>query len=311
MPKIFVVGSFVVGMTIRVSRMPVPGENLVGDSFDMGPGGKGTNQAIAASRLGANVGLLACLGNDIFADQARALYEREGVSTKHIHAIDSSSTGVGFVTLLPNGENWIEVDLGANMGMTLAHVAAAEDEIAACDWVMCQFEVPTDVVAYSMALAHKHRKRTLLNPAPARRLAPEYFQHGDLLTPNESEARVLLGLPPDDPTPTIELARRLLDFGIGQVVVTRGRRGAVIVDADGVAEVFAPTIQMVDPTGAGDSFNAALVFGLGEGLSLPQAVRRACFAGAYTATHLGVIAGLPTRDELESFVASHSLKGAP
>jgi len=289
--------------------MPVPGETLLADSFNLGPGGKGSNQAVAAARLGAEVAFLACLGKDIFAAQALDLYRREGISTRHIHQIEPGYTGVGFITLLPNGENWIEIDPGANLLLTRAHVAAAEDEIAASDWVVCQLEIPCDVVAYALEQAHAHGKHTLLNPAPAQALPPEVFRHVDILTPNESETRILLGLPPDDPTPTVDLARRLLDLGVGQVVVTRGKKGALIVQKDTVVEVPAPVVQAVDPTGAGDSFSSALVVGLGEGLPMVRAVQRACFAGAYTATRLGVIDGLPTKEELEAFIRAHSQDG--
>jgi ribokinase len=301
MPNIVVIGSFVVGLTIRVPRAPVWGESLVGDSFDLGPGGKGTNQAIAAARLGAQVNLLACLGDDIFADMALGLYRREGIRLDHIYRIPGSNTGVGFVTLLPSGENSIVVDLGANMRMTPAQVEAAEPIIAQSDIVMAQLEVPTETVARALELGRKHGRKTILNPAPARSIPHDLLAQVDLLTPNETETRLLLGLSPTEATPTLELAGRLLRLGIEQVVVTRGKEGALIVTSAGSEAIPSVPVEARDVTGAGDSFNAALAVALGEGLALSEAVRLATYAGAYTTRHLGVINGLATRPELEAF----------
>jgi ribokinase len=150
---------------------------------------------------------------------------------------------------------------------------------------------------------------TLLNPAPGQPVFDsDQLAHVDLLTPNETEARILLGLEPDDPTPTADLARRLLDLGVRQVVVTLGAKGALIASAGLMEQVSAPKIEALDVTGAGDSFNAALAVGLGEGLELRDAVEWATYAGAYCATHLGVIDGLPTREQLDAF--RHSVAGA-
>ncbi|MDE0143968.1 MAG: ribokinase [Caldilineaceae bacterium] len=301
MPRIAVIGSYVVSLTVRVPRKPVMGEALIGDLFDMGPGGKGTNQAIAAARLGAQVDLLACLGDDPFADSAERLYADEGVSTDHIHRIPGTNTGVGMVTLLPSGENSIVGHLGANMLMQPLHVEAFEPAVASSDVLMAQLEVPVELVARAVELGRKHRVLTILNPAPGQTLHPDILANVDLLTPNESETRILLGLPPDDPTPTQDLAGRLLDLGVETIVVTRGKEGSLIVSPRGTEAVPATPVQALDVTGAGDSFNAALAVYLAEGLDLRAAVKQANRAGAYTTMHLGVIDGLPTRAELEAF----------
>lgn len=301
MTKIFVVGSYVEALTIRVPRLPVLGESLVGADLDMGPGGKGTNQAIAAARLGADVRLLACVGADIFGDRALILYADEGIDTEHIHRIDGAHSGVGFVNVLPSGDNWITVDMGANLRLTPRHVEKCAALIADSDILMTQFEAPAETVAAALALGKKLGALTLLNPAPARPADPDLLANVDILTPNASEARLLLELPPAADLPTEELARRLLDFGVGSVVVTQGQRGALIVDAAGATHIPALPIQAVDVTGAGDSFSAALAVSLGQGLDLADAARIAVRAGAYTALRLGVIAGLPTRAQLQRF----------
>lgn len=301
MPDIVVIGSYVVSLTIRVPRRPVVGEALIGDLFDMGPGGKGTNQAIAAARLGAQVELLVCLGDDPFADTAEHLYESEGIATGHIHRLPNTNTGVGMVTLLPSGDNWIVGHLGANLLMRPHHVDAFEQPIARSDVVMAQLEAPLETVARALELGRKHRALTILNPAPGQPLQPDLLANVDVLTPNESETRILLGLPPNDPTPTTDLAGRLLNLGVENIIVTRGEHGALIVTSRGIEEVPAIPLKALDVTGAGDSFNAALAVGLAEGLDLNAAVKQATLAGAFTTTHLGVIDGLPTRAELCAF----------
>ena len=155
MPRIAVIGSYVVSLTVRVPRKPVMGEALIGDLFDMGPGGKGTNQAVAAARLGAQVDLLTCLGDDPFADSAEQLYAGESVSTDHIHRIPGTNTGVGLVTLLPSGENWIVGHLGANLLMHPLHVEAFEPVIAHSDVLMAQLEVPLESVTRALELGRK------------------------------------------------------------------------------------------------------------------------------------------------------------
>ncbi|MXX25782.1 MAG: ribokinase [Caldilineaceae bacterium SB0668_bin_21] len=299
--RIAVIGSYVVSLTVRVQRRPVMGEALIGDLFDMGPGGKGTNQAIAAARLGAQVDLLACLGDDPFADSAEQLYARESVTTDHVHRISGTNTGVGMVTLLPSGENSIVGHLGANLLLHPHLLQEFEPVIARSDVLMAQLEVPLESVTRALELGRKHRVLTILNPAPGQTLQPDALAHVDVLTPNESETRILLGLPPDDPTPTEDLAGRLLDLGVEAIIVTRGEEGSLIITARGVEAVPPTRVQALDVTGAGDSFNAALAVGLAEGQDLRTAVEQANRAGAFTTTHLGVIDGLPTRAELRDF----------
>ena len=175
-PRIVVVGSFVVGLTIRVPRPPVLGEGLIGDLFDMGPGGKGTNQAIAAARQGAHVDLVACVGDDIFAEIAMRLYQREQIAGDHIHRIPNVNTGVGFVTLLPSGENSIVGHLGANMHMRPEHVDAAESLIAQSHVVITQYEVPEETVARALELGHKTRQTDDLESCPGKGIRPGHAE---------------------------------------------------------------------------------------------------------------------------------------
>ena len=298
MSKIFVVGSYNTGLTIRVPRRPALGESLVGASFDMGPGGKGSNQAIGAARLGAHVRLLVCLGDDVFAETALQLYRREGIEADLVQQIAGAYSGIGFINILPSGENWITVDLGANLLLTPQHVRDCAAEIGKCDILMTQLEIPPETAAEALRQGRESGALTILNPAPAQPIERASFAAVDILTPNASEARILLGLPPDDSSSPADLAQGLLDMGARRVVVTLGEDGALIASREAMTPIPAIPIQAVDVTGAGDSFNAALAVSLGAGRSLEESVRFAVKAGAYTARHLGVIDGLPTITDL-------------
>ncbi len=303
-PKITVVGSFAVGLTLRAPRFPVKGETIIGSDFDIGPGGKGSNQAVGAARLGAESHLVAVIGTDIFGDVGVNLYRQEGVGIEHLRRTSERNTGVGFITLNAEGDNHIVLDMGANHLLSPADVDAAEGLIASSDVVLSVLEINPATAARGMALARKHGVTSILNPAPAQPLDDSLLSQVDVLTPNESELRILCGLPPDDPTPTLELAHRLQQRGVRNLVVTRGGDGALIITADGHTEhVPGQKVNVVDSTGAGDAFTCALAVALAEGRPLPQAVRFATFAGAHACTKMGVIPALAGRREVERMIA--------
>jgi ribokinase len=299
-PVITVVGSFAVGLTLRAPRFPVAGETLIGSDFDMGPGGKGSNQAVGAARLGAESHLVAVIGTDAFGEVALDLYRREMVDASHVRRTAERNTGVGFITLNAAGENHIVLDMGANHLLTPQDADQAEDLIAASDAVLSVLEINAATAAHAMALARRHGVISILNPAPAQPLDDDLLSAVDVLTPNESELRILSGLAPDDPTDTLALAHRLQARGVRQLVVTRGSQGALVVAADGSTHLVPGTpVNVVDSTGAGDAFTSALAVALAEKQPLLEAVRFATVAGALACTRLGVIPALPTRAELE------------
>jgi ribokinase len=303
-PVVTVVGSFAVGLTLRAPRFPVRGETLIGSDFDMGPGGKGSNQAVGAARLGATSHLVACIGTDSFGEIGVQLYQAEGVRTEHLLRTDARNTGVGFITLDAAGDNHIVLDPGANALLSPAHVDAAAALIAASDVVLAVLEIPPATAGYAMALARRHGATAILNPAPATQLSDAVLREVDVLTPNSGELRILLGLPPDDPTDTLTLAHRLQARGVRTLVVTLGGDGVLIVRADGSAEhVPGVPVDVVDSTGAGDAFNCALGVALAEGQDLSAAVRFATCAGALACTRLAVIPSLPHRAEVERLLA--------
>jgi ribokinase len=299
-PIVTVVGSFAVGMTLRTSRMPVFGETLIGSDFDMGPGGKGSNQAVATARLGAESYFAGIIGDDKLGEIATDLYAREGVNIQYLKKTGEMATGVGFIILDPKGHNGIILDMSANHLMNEAYVDGVEEQIARSDIVMSVLEIPVPAAAHAMRLGRKHGVRTLLNPAPAAPLSDEVFRNVDFITPNETELRVLQGLPPDDPTPTEELARRLQGRGARTIIVTMGAEGSLVLTNEVSFKVPSLTVDVVDTTGAGDAFNSGLAIALAEGQELAAAVKFATCAGALACTKLGVIPSLASRPAVEA-----------
>lgn len=310
-PVITVVGSFAVGMTIRAPHFPVAGETLRGSDFNMGPGGKGSNQAVGVARLGAQSHLVARVGQDAFAEIGAALYTAEGVHTDYLYRTPEVNTGVGLITLNAAGENHIVLDMGANEKLSPADVDAAEDLIARSQVVMSVLEIRQETAARAMQLGRRRGAITILNPAPAERLDHAIFAHIDVITPNEGELRILMGLAPDDPADTLSLAQQLQSQGVRNVIVTRGARGALLVDQGGQpTTVPGIPVPVVDTTGAGDAFNAALASALAWGRPMLQAVQFAVAAGALACTRLGVIPALPRLAELQALLEIHSGMGS-
>ena len=309
-PIITVVGSFAVGMTLRTSRMPVFGETLIGGDFDMGPGGKGSNQAVGVARLGAAAYFAGIIGQDKLGDIAADLYAAEGVRTDFLTRTAARPTGVGFIILNGQGENGIILDMSANELLDAAFVDRLEDQIARSAVVMSVLEIPVAAAARAMALGRKHGVRTQLNPAPARALDASVLANVDILTPNDSELRILLGLAPDDPTPTRDLAGRLQAAGVQTVVVTMGGDGALVLTGGTMHHVPGVRVAVVDTTGAGDAFNSGLALALAEGRPLLEAVQFACCCGALACTKLGVIPSLALRAQATRLYAEHYAQGA-
>lgn len=302
-PVVTVIGSYAVGMTLRTDRIPVAGETRIGSDFDLGPGGKGSNQAIQAARLDADVELLACVGRDAFGDEALALYAREGVGTRHLVRSDRS-TGVGFIILDAAGQNVIVLDMGANHDLSAGHVEQARERIAASGAILTQLEVALDTALTALRLGREAGVLTLLNPAPARPIPIADLAGIDLVTPNQTELRILQGLAADAEADDTELCRRLLAAGVGTVVLTRGEAGALIVRPDGELAVPSHHVDVVDSTGAGDAFSGTLATSLAAGMDLESAVRRAAAAGALACTRLGVVPSLATADAIDRLAAS-------
>lgn len=298
---IFVLGSFVMGFTIRTERLPVIGETLIGDHFNLGIGGKGFNQAIAAKRAGGYVNILLCTGKDEFGEIARKTLIKEDISTKFLLELENTSSGCGFVTLLTSGENTIVIDLGANQKLDIDKVEMARAEIAKSKILMAQLEIPIDSVTHAFEIAKRNNCVTILNPAPAKELPAALLKNVDILTPNETEAKIIVGFDPDADVALDTITEKLLLTGVKNIIMTRGKHGAVMISKRETVHVAAPKINALDPTGAGDCFNGNLAAALVQGKSIKEAAEAAVIAGAYCAQYLGVFDGLPFQHELIRF----------
>lgn len=292
-----------VGLTLRADRFPAVGETVLARDFDLGPGGKGSNQAVQIARLGGDVEFVSVLGTDDFARIATELYETEGVGTAHLVRTSERNTGVGFIILDDSGDNRILLDPGTNDVFGTEHVRAAAPLFDDCSVVIAQLEIPADTAREGLAAGKAAGCTTILNPAPARPLPTDVFGSIDILTPNQTEARVLLDLSPDDPHDDLALCDKLRALGVATVVLTRGEQGAVIVDDRGVEKVDPFQVPVTDTTGAGDAFNGALAAALASGMDLPSAARRASAAGALACTELGVIPALPTAAAVDDLLS--------
>ena len=298
-PRIVVVGSYAAGLVMRTERIPAPGETVLGRDFQIMDGGKGSNQAVACARLGAEVLLVAAVGDDAHGDRALALFARERVDVSHVRRVSGVPTGAGFIIVDDQGSNAIAVDLGANRALSPDDIDQAEEAITAADAVLAQLEIPLDTALYAMSVARRHGVRTILNPAPALPFPAGNLARVDILTPNLTEAQVLSGQRSAD---AVALSQSLREAGAGVVVLTMGEHGAYVLDDQESRMVPAYRVEPVDTTGAGDAFNAALAVALSEGAGLHEAVAFACAAGAYSTRSLGTIPSYPSRRQLRRFV---------
>ncbi len=297
-PRITVVGSYATGLTMRVERLPSAGETLLGTGYRMDYGGKGSNQAVGCARLGARVSFVARIGEDAFGEMALGLYREEGVDAAHVAQSAGAPTGVGFIIVDGSGNNCITIDPGANDLLTAADVSQSEAAFDEAAVVLTQLEIPVAAAEAAMARGRVRGAVTILNPAPVRPLPGSILQLVDILTPNQSEARVLAGRSPDEAGDPEGIAGDLIRRGVKQVVMTLGEKGALIVTASSSRHVPALRMRAVDTTGAGDAFNAGLGMALACGAGLGEAVQFAVVTGGLAVTKEGVIPSLPRRDEV-------------
>jgi ribokinase len=298
-PKIVVVGSFNADLTSFMHRMPKPGETVPGNKFIIGPGGKGSNQAVAAARLGAEVTFIGRIGKDIFAPLALELWKRDGISVEYVIEDPEKSTGVATIFVDESGENSIVVTLGANLSVSRRDIDQAKEPIAEADVLLAQLEIDYDTAGYALRTARDLGVRTILNPAPAGQISKETLGYADILTPNETELEILSSM---TGIPIEESARSLLTTKDQAIIVTLGSNGALCVLKDQNFSVPAYDVDVVDTTGAGDAFNGALAVALAEGQGIKGAIGFASAAAALCVTKPGAAQSMPTRSEVEVFI---------
>lgn len=301
MKKITVIGSTNMDLTIQSPKLPTLGETILGGGFLTVPGGKGANQAVAIAKLGYEVSLIGCIGEDAFGRQLAHNLEQSGVTTDHLMAVPDAPTGVA-VIVVQNGNNFIIVDPGANDRLLPDTIEKLEDVIAASEMIVLQMEIPIETIRTAVEIAHCRHVRVLLNPAPAAPLERALLSQIDLLTPNETECAILTGRQVTDLESAKAAAASLLDSGARTIAVTLGKEG-VLYNRPGSGELIyrpAHTVNAVDTTAAGDSFTGALAVAISAGKDMDTAIEYATAVAALTVTRRGAQESLPTAGEVEA-----------
>jgi len=298
-----VMGSFVADLAFRTDRVPAWGETLMGPSFQLGPGGKGSNQAVAAARAGGKVSFISKLGPDPFGDMARNLYAKEGIDTKFLFKTESPTGAAAIIIDAQKGENAIIVVPGACFEVTTAEVDSAKSLLADSSVFVAQLELSLPVVEHGLALAHSLGVPTILNPAPAMPLPDSIYQHVDYITPNETETAALTGIPVASIADAEKAADAFLARGVRNAIITLGAQGVFVKNATIKAHVPAVNAgKVLETTGAGDAFNGGFAVALSEGMDLVAAARFGCATAGISVTRAGTAPSMPTRAEINALL---------
>jgi len=285
--RIAVIGSANIDLTTFTDRFPKPGETIFGEKFDLGFGGKGANQAVAARLCGADVFMVARVGSDLFGPATIENFKKLGIDTTHVNQISGVSSGVAPIFVEPNGQNRIFVVKGANDLLTFRDVDAAADLLKTVDCIVLQFEIPIETVYYAVSFAHKNNIRCLVNPAPAQPVELKALTGLDYFIPNETEAETITRIPVKNVDDAKKCAATLLSGGVKRVIITLGSNGSLLAGHDGMEHIPAYPVKSVDSTGAGDAFIGSFAVFLGEGLPEREAVRRANLYAGLSTTGVG------------------------
>jgi ribokinase len=304
--RVCVIGSSNLDFTVAVPHLPRPGETVSGGQLGISPGGKGANQAVAARRLGSEVRFVTLLGTDLVGDRLRTALLAAGLPPEGILSTDEAATGVALIAVDPAGRNQIAVAPGANHYLTPERVAPHADAIAWADVVLLQLETPIETVRWALSEARREGVLTILNPAPARvlPLPPDILPLVGYLTPNETEAGLILDREVSGVDGAEAASRALAGLGVGGAVVTVGAEGAVLAGPAGSIHVPGFVVSPVDTVGAGDAFNGGLATALAARLPVEDGLVVANAAGALTCTRRGAMDALPSRDDVRRLLAA-------
>lgn len=300
-----VLGIFVADLAFRAPRLPLMGETILGQGFKDGPGGKGSNQVIAAARAGGDARMITRIGRDTFGDMARKAWAADGVDTSAVIIDDTAPTGAAFIFVsTETGNNAIIVESGAAANLSPADVAAAERIIATSKVLLTQFEQPVETAMAGLALARRHGVTTILNPAPAVQVDDAIYALCDYVTPNETEAATLTGLKVETEAEALVAAKEFVRRGAKNALITLGDKGALLHGEAGTHMVPAFKVaRVVETTGAGDAFNGGFAVALAEGQSPVEAIRFGCATAGISVQRPGTAPSMPTRAEIEALLA--------
>ena len=303
-PRIGVVGSSNVDLVTYVERMPVWGETIAAPRFEMSHGGKGANQAVAAAKLGAAVVMVSKVGDDMLGEGVIRNFEAIRVGAKHVRRVAGQSTGTATILVNAAGDNFILIVKGANGELAPADVEAAGEDLAACDLILLQLEVPIETVYAALAFGRRHGVKTVLNPAPAARtLDMEQVRLASILAPNETELAILTGMPVESEDEIAAAAQSLIGQGLETVIVTLGARGALLATPQGQSRIAPLKVQAVDSTGAGDAFIGAFARYSAAGLPAEAALDKATLYAADSVTRRGAQKSFAKEADFEAFCA--------
>jgi ribokinase len=286
-PRIAVVGSANIDLTTFTNQFPKPGETIFGQKFDLGFGGKGANQAVAARLCGAEVFMVARVGSDLFGPATIENFRKQGIDPTHVKQVEGLSSGVAPIFVEPNGQNRILVVKGANDALKPADVDAAAETLKSADCIVLQFEIPVETVYYTIDFARKHGIRCILNPAPAQPVDLGALKDLDYFVPNETEAETITSAPVRNVDEAKKCAAKLVAGGIRRVIITLGANGCLLSDRDGHDHISPFAVNAIDSTGAGDAFIGSFAVFLGEGVPEKEALRRANLYAGLSTTGVG------------------------
>jgi ribokinase len=300
---IVVIASFMMDLTTKLKKIPVRGETVFGDEFRIGPGGKGSNQAVCAKRLGLDVTVIAKLGNDVFGKEAINNFKKEGFQTDFIFFDIEHPTGVAPIFVEESGENMIAIVPGANSYLNTREIDRCIDKIRTAKVLLTNLEVPVETSDYALKTAKQNGVTTILNPAPApaAALSDDIFNYVDIITPNETEALGILQMQ-GMKLSTEEIAEKLLSKGVKNVVLTLGKKGAFFMNGNEQEYIEAFSVETIDATGAGDAFNGALAAAIYEEKSLKDSIFFANKVAAISTTQFGTAPAMPYRSEVEKMI---------
>jgi len=305
-----VLGSIHMDMIVRSERLPKPGETILGWDFKMLPGGKGANQAVALSKLNVRTGMISRVGDDFLGKSLLENLKRNSVDTSHVKRDPETHTGLALIIVDKRGRNMIAVARGADEHVSIYDVEDAADAIASSDYLLAQLELPVETVVHAIRLAREKGTKVILNAAPAQRLPREILPMIDYLIVNEVEASLLSRVRISDLRSAERAGRRLVGMGVGNVVITLGRLGAMLIKGDGdVVRSKGVKVRAVDTTGAGDAFCGAFTAFLSENRPVEEALQLANYAAALSITRVGAQEALPTRDEVLKFAEEQKFGG--